>query len=150
MLYYEKFLRGRLTYFLSVTSFEDFLPEYKENHQRVREQVLNLQPQEVQRLWERLRENLKEEKRYYQYDFFYDNCTTRIREDIKWIYGARWRTDGWKFNERHSFRQEITPYFIYNAWTGFGIDICIGLPADRRPSRDERMFLPANLYDALA
>ncbi|HEY4288209.1 MAG TPA: DUF4105 domain-containing protein [Puia sp.] len=148
--FYDKFLRGRLTYFLGITSFKDFLPEYKDDHQRVREQVLNMQPEEIQRLWDRLQENLKEENRYYKYDFFYDNCSTRIREDIKWIYGDRLRTDDWKAGENRSFRQEITSYFIYNSWTGFGIDLCLGLSADKRPSPDERMFLPWNLYDALA
>jgi len=147
--FYTKFLQGRLTYFLSTASFEDFLQEYRYNHQRVREQVLNLQPQEVVLLWNKLIDNLKEENKYYKYDFFYDNCSTRIRDVIKTVGGNNWQVKDNGTSGTKSFRQEITPYFVNNSFTGFGIDVSIGLPADKHPTQAERMFLPSNLYDAI-
>lgn len=154
--FYIKFLAGRLDYYLSSAPFQEFLQEYKEDHQMVREQVLNMQGPEKQLLWEKLLENLKLKNRYYKYDFFYDNCSTRIRDDIDRIYGSRYRVDDPAAGNdvpaagnNKSFRQEIRPYFAYNPWIGFGIDVCLGLPADKRPSRNERMFLPQNLFEAL-
>src|SRR5262249_39815084 len=80
--FYQKFLSGRLIYFLSASTFADFLPEYQEGKRIVWEQVLKLTVAEKQAIYDRLLDNEKEQHRYYKYDFLYDNCTTRIRDDI--------------------------------------------------------------------
>jgi Domain of unknown function (DUF4105) len=49
-------------------------------------------PSEKQAIYDRLLDNLKEQNRYYKYDFLYDNCSTRIRDDIKYIRGNGWIT----------------------------------------------------------
>jgi hypothetical protein len=146
--FYQKFLAGRMTYSLSAGSFRDFLPEYQEGNRIVWEQVLNMSTQDKQLLWDRLLENLKEENRYYKYDFLYDNCSTRIRDGLQQIYGKRW--DIVAPTSPKSFRQQFSRGFAYNPWTGFGIDICTGLPADEYPSAKEQLFLPQNLFNALA
>ncbi|MBS1602455.1 MAG: DUF4105 domain-containing protein [Bacteroidetes bacterium] len=146
--FYQKFLSGRMTYSLSAGSFGDFLPEYQDGNRTVWEQVLNMSTQEKQLIWDRLLENLKEENRYYKYDFLYDNCSTRIRDALRRIYGGRW--DIAAPIPPKSFRQQFSSGFVYNPWTGFGINICTGLPADKYPGANERLFLPQNLFDALA
>jgi len=146
--FFQKFLAGRMTYSLSAGSFQDFIPEYQDGNRIVWEQVLNLSTQDKQLIWDRLLENLKEENRYYKYDFLYDNCSTRIRDGLQRIYGSRW--DIVAPSQPGSFRQQFSSGFPYNPWTGFGIDICTGLPADTYPSASEQLFLPQNLFDALA
>jgi len=146
--FYQKFLAGRMTYSLSAGSFRDFLPEYQDDNRIVWEQVLNMSTPDKQRIWDRLLDNLKEENRDYKYDFLYDNCSTRIRDDLQRIYGTRW--DIVAPIPPKSFRQQFSSGFAYNPWTGFGIDICTGLPADKYPSASEQLFLPQNLFDALA
>lgn len=146
--FYQKFLAGRMTYSLSAGSFRDFIPEYQDGNRIIWEQVLNMSTQDKQLIWERLLENLKEENRYYKYDFLYDNCSTRIRDDLQRIYGSRW--DIVTQSPPKSFRQQFSSGFAYNPWTGFGIDICTGLPADKYPRAGEQLFLPQNLFDALA
>jgi len=146
--FYQKFLAGRMMYSLSVGSFRDFLPEYQDGNRIVWEQVLSMSTQDKQLIWDRLLENMKEENRYYKYDFLYDNCSTRIRDGLQRIYGSKW--DIVAPAPMKSFRQQFSSGFAYNPWTGFGIDICTGLPADRYPSASEQLFLPQNLFDALA
>src|ERR1700743_201092 len=46
--FYGKFMRGRLIYFLDVSTFRDFLPEYQEGGRIVWEQVLRLTAAEKQ------------------------------------------------------------------------------------------------------
>jgi hypothetical protein len=145
--FYQKFLGGRLVYFLSASSFRDFLSEYQEGDRIVWEQELAMTPSEKQAMYDRLLDNLKEQNRYYKYDFLYDNCSTRIRDDIKYIRGNGWITP--PSAGVSSFRQEFGSTYSYNPWTGFGIDVCTGLPADKRPSTSESLFLPKNLFDAL-
>ena len=145
--FYQKFLSGRLIYFLSASTFRDFLSEYQEGDRIVWEQVLKMTTAEKQAIYERLLDNLKEQNRYYKYDFLYDNCSTRIRDDIKYIRGNSWITP--PSSGASSFRQEFGSTYSYNPWTGFGIDVCTGLPADKRPGKNESLFLPQNLFDAL-
>ena len=145
--FYRKFLSGRLLYFLSASTFNDFLPEYQDGGRIIWEQVLNLTRAERQVLYDRLLDNLKEQNRYYKYDFLYDNCSTRIRDDIRSIRGNGWITP--PAGGIGSFRQQFGRTYSYSAWTGFGIDICTGVPADKHPSAAENLFLPQNLFDAL-
>ena len=146
--FYQKFLSGRMTYSLSAGSFQDFLPEYQDGNRIVREQVLRMGLQEKQELFDRLLDNLKPQNSHYKYDFLYDNCSTRIRDGLQKVYGNRWEIA--PQTPRKSFRQQFGAGFAYNAWTGFGIDICTGLPADKYPDANQQLFLPQNLFDALA
>lgn len=145
--FYQKFLSGRLIYFLSASTFGDFLPEYQDGGRIVWEQVLKLTTAEKQAVYDRLLDNLKEQNRYYKYDFLYDNCSTRIRDDIQSIRGNSWITS--PPGGTRSFRQQFARTYSYNPWTGFGIDVCTGLPADKRPDANQNLFLPQNLFDAL-
>src|SRR5579859_4149104 len=145
--FYQKFLGGRLIYFLSASTFGSFLPEYQEGGRIVWEQVLKMTTAEKQAIYDRLLDNLKEQNRYYKYDFLYDNCSTRIRDKIQSICGNSWVTPSPA--GACSFRQQFGSTYSYNSWTGFGIDVCTGLPADKRPSANENLFLPQNLFDAL-
>jgi Domain of unknown function (DUF4105) len=145
--FYRKFLGGRLIYFLSVSTFGSFLPEYQEGGRIVWEQVLKMTTTEKQAIYNRLLDNLKEQNRYYKYNFLYDNCSTRIGDKIQSIYGKSWVT--LPPAGARSFRQQFGSTYSYNPWTGFGIDVCTGLPADKRPSPSENLFLPQNLFDAL-
>src|SRR6185437_3420491 len=125
----------------------DFLPEYADGGRIVWEQVLTMTAAEKQAIYDRLLDNLKEQNRYYKYDFLYDNCSTRIRDAIQAIRGNGWITS--PPAGIPSFRQQFGRTYSYNAWTGFGIDICTGLPADKHPNAGENLFLPQNLFDAL-
>jgi len=80
--FYLKFVRGKLNYYLSAANLNDFLFEYIATGRGVSEQVLDLSPQEKATIFHYLLENIKEENKFYQYDFFYNNCTTRLRDII--------------------------------------------------------------------
>ena len=81
--FYKKFVQGKLLYFVSVDSIQNFLWEYEYFKRGVMEQVLNLTCAEKQNMIAALFENAKEENKYYRYDFNYDNCTTRLRDILE-------------------------------------------------------------------
>src|SRR5690606_31625041 len=80
--FYSKFVRGKLNYYLSTEYFRDFVYGYRLEGRGITEQVLLLTAEEKLALKKFLRENLKPENRHYAYDFFLDNCTTRLRDLI--------------------------------------------------------------------
>ncbi|HLV53398.1 MAG TPA: DUF4105 domain-containing protein, partial [Cryomorphaceae bacterium] len=77
--FYVKFTRGKLNYILSVTTFDQFIWEYEYTGRSVFRQVLDLSPAQKEDLFAFLEQNALPENREYKYDFFYDNCSTRIR-----------------------------------------------------------------------
>ena len=81
--FYNKFVKGKLLYFVSIDSLPSFMEEYDYYKRGITEQAINISCEEKQRMVAALFENAKEENKYYRYDFNYDNCTTRLRDMLE-------------------------------------------------------------------
>ena len=142
--FYTKFVRGKLQYYLSQENFNDFLYAYQYFKRGVSEQVLNLTEKEKKEIQRALFENLTEENRYYKYDFFYDNCSTRLRDIIfKTKSNQAFNPPQFVANGL-TFRDHLHTYLdrAEMKWTRLGIDLILGLKADRKMSVSNAMFLP--------
>lgn len=147
--FYVKFVRGQLDYKLSKEYFEVFIPSYAYDNRSIVEQELNLTLQQKRKLFALLQENYKPENRYYKYDFFFDNCSSRIRDimlkafgdDFQYHYPEDWKTS------KLTFRNLIDLYLTHHHWSDFGIDIALGLPTDAIASPSDYMFLPDYLFE---
>ena len=138
--FYLKFMNGQLDYMLSVSRFSSFLSSYRDDHRGVQAYLLNLSQPEKQQVWDFLRWNMEPENRKYRYDFFFDNCATRIRDlyfRIKGIEAADFELQG-----NHSYRDYLHQYLQKSPWTAQGIDLIIGIKADAKASPYSRAFLP--------
>ncbi|WP_439880804.1 Lnb N-terminal periplasmic domain-containing protein [Pontibacter sp. MBLB2868] len=149
--FYLKFARGKLNYKLSVAYFSDFLYSYTMDNRSVYEQVLNLTPEQRQKYWNFLTNNYLPENRFYLYDFFFDNCATRIRDGLE----ATFPNNQIKFNisqfdKDYTFRNLIDLYLPPQPWGDFGIDLALGAKIDREATPYEYMFLPDYLSKGFA
>lgn len=144
-----KFAGGRLLYFLSVTSYPSFAASYIADNRALSEQVLHLSKVEKQRIFDKVEENLQPEHRYYYYQFFSDNCTSRVYELIASVLGPDFQTDTTYIREQLSFRQLIRPHLEAFPWTRVGMNVGLGLEADHKTQLHERVFLPDELELAL-
>jgi len=138
-----RFAKGRLDYMLGAYSYEDFLREYFLEGRSVWSQKVNLTNAEKEKLFSLIDENLRPENVKYRYDFFFDNCATRVRDII-----AGSASDTVIFpvqEEKKSFRQLIDPYQKVMPWLDFGADLLLGLQADRKATSSDEMFLPVYL-----
>lgn len=148
--FYVKFTRGQLNYMLSIDTFDSFINYRQYENRSVVEQELNLTNIQKEQLYHLLLINYKPENRNYKYDFFFDNCATRIRDimktafpdDFKYNYPKEWTNSGL------TFRNLIDMYLGYHHWSDFGIDIALGLPTDDIASPTDYMFLPDYLSEA--
>jgi hypothetical protein len=146
--FYQKFLMGKLSYSLSVYEFKRMVYAYKYYNQSLYEQVLNLNYDEKVELYNIININYLPENRYYPYDFFFDNCSSRIRDVLENVLGEKLYFDDQHIKKHKTFRQ-LLDEFLYSAkWGDFGIDLIIGRPADVIASSREYMFLPYKLFDA--
>ena len=139
--FYPLFIRGQLLYMLTVTPLNSFLYSYMIDGRSVHEQVLNLTAAEKQNIYDFLQINRQPENIHYFYDFFYDNCATRVRDLVDIHLDIDWGPDPHPTEER-SFRQMLRPPVQHIPWISFGIDILLGLPADKTATPWHYMFLP--------
>jgi len=143
-----RFAKGRLDYMLGSYSYETFLYEYVNEGRAVWSQRLNLTTAEKEKLFSLINENLKPENVKYRYDFFFDNCATRIR-DI--LVASASDTIIFPVKEKlKSFRQLVDPNQKVLPWIDFGADMLLGLQAARKATPADEMFLPAYLMDNLS
>lgn len=148
--FYMKFMRGQLPYLLGSTKMHYFLQEYQAEKRSVIEQVLILDNARKKEIISFLQENIKPENRSYAYDFFYDNCATRV-VDVYDIYGQKGKEINYLNEvEKKTFRDLLKENLKNLPWSEFGIDIVIGARADRLTTRRHQMFLPEYLMDNLA
>lgn len=148
--FYIKFARGKLLYYISLEYFSDFVYAYRATGRTITEQVLDLDAAEKIALRSYLNENLKEENRYYKYDFFFDNCTTRLR-DLLLSFKKPTPDFPAVMPEQTRFRQAIHQYLDKGKqyWSKLGIDILLGAPTDAVMTAAEQQFLPDNLMASL-
>ncbi|MFP4690911.1 MAG: DUF4105 domain-containing protein [Bacteroidales bacterium] len=153
--FYSKFLQGRLLYQLSVSPVRDFLVSYDRSGRWVEQQSLNLSTKEKQRIYDFLQLNRRPENIHYLYDFFYDNCATRIRDILDKELDMNWGTNlaspgiAESGSGEKSFRELLHPYTAHIPWTAFGIDILLGIPADKTATGWDAMFLPDHLFESV-
>lgn len=153
--FYGKFIRGNLNYRLSVASFDSFLENYRYEERAVYEQSLALNQAECQAVMDFLVENYKPQNRYYRYDFFFDNCATRIRDLFELVLNNRLK---WHFEDSSrrfspdtppsTFRQLVDQCTRHRYWADFGIDLMLGAKTDRLAQPREYLFLPDYLQKA--
>ena len=146
----QKFVQGKLLYFVSIDSLSSFMEEYDYYKRGITEQSVNLSCIEKQRMVAALFENAKEENKYYLYDFNYDNCTTRLRDMLEKAAGKQLETKNILPKPGTTFRHLIHTYLDKGGqqWSKLGIDILLGTPMDKKVTNREAMFLPDYLLIA--
>lgn len=78
----QDFFKGRLEYWLSRDSMTKTVYHYSVEDRSMLAQHLALSPTQKQALKAQLETNALPENRKYKYDYFFDNCSTRVRDAI--------------------------------------------------------------------
>ena len=138
--FYLKFIRGKLPYQLGIQRFEPFLNAYIEENRQCRELEINLNEKERLALIDFLSVNYLPENREYPYDFFFDNCATRIRDILENKFQANYPDTS--LVKKASFRHFLAQYVGQNSWINVGFYLILGLPADAIATFRDEMFLP--------
>lgn len=140
--FYSKFTRGKLLYYVNDESFLGFMNIYQQEGRSVYEQVLNLKPEDAILVNNFLINNLKEENKYYRYDFLFDNCSTRIRDLFSTTFGKRFEYGYVVKDDSVSFRTFLDYYERNVHWERFGINLLLSNKVDDKMNNAQSMFLP--------
>ncbi len=143
--FYLKFLHGNLIYSLSRTSFENAKQSLILENRSLIETPLILNKIEKTRLIRYLENNILPDNRDYRYNFLYDNCATRIIELLE-----KSTSDSLIIKPEvlpvKTFRQLLSPYLKSRPWVHMGIDLLMGIQADKMARLIEPAFLPDYLH----
>ncbi|WP_375338157.1 DUF4105 domain-containing protein [Bacteroides sp. ET336] len=135
-----RFVKGETDYQLGVNDFRSFEAEYMFRGSSVYQQILNLTYEEKLKLQNLLFTNYLPQNRVYRYNYFYDNCTTRARDQIeKCIDGDVEYPNSVPDKTFRGIIHEFTKGFD---WEEFGIDLCLGAGADKPIGIRQQMFSP--------
>lgn len=141
------FARGADTFWVAASPPDRMLEGYRYADRSIWVQRLPLTMEQKRQVIAKLAHDVKVENRYYSYDHFFDNCTTRIRDIID-------EATGGLLSASHppaprSFREYARDGFFGNRGALLITDIAMGRITDRQPTHYEAMFLPDYLREAV-
>jgi hypothetical protein len=140
--FYLNFARGNLNYMMDVYDYAPYRDYYIEHNRYIHEQVLDLTYDQKVKIFNYLQWNNLPQNQYYQYDYFYNNCATKIRDVIQTALRDEVAFDSTFIKTNYTIRNLTDLYLTKQPWGDLGIDICLGLPMDKKASPFEYMFLP--------
>jgi len=140
--FYLNFTRGFLYYKLGVYSYPHFRDYYISHNRYVHEQIVNLDSVQKQKIFSYLENNSLPENQTYRYDYFYNNCSSKIRDVFAEVFKDQIQFDGTFIKTNYTIRDLTDIYLQQQPWGDLGIDICLGLPMDKKATPYEYMFLP--------
>ncbi len=144
--FYLKFLHGQLNYFVSATEYTDFTWEYDHYGRSVFEQRLKLSAEELQYLFDTLCINIRPGNKYYKYDFFRDNCATRVRDIVEVSLAGRSFIKNTEQHPATSYRDLIYKYTDSTLlWWRLGIDLLLGARCDAAMTTSQYMYIPMEM-----
>jgi hypothetical protein len=136
------FLRATARFEVTTSSLDRMLAKYRAQDRRMWRQRLALTDEQAVALARRVEHDALPANKYYFYDHFDENCTTRIRDHIDAVtdgaLSAHSRDVPWDRTLRDAVRQGMAPDLPAAA----GIEMVTGAYIDRVPSLWEAMFLP--------
>jgi hypothetical protein len=145
---FADFLRGRLTYWLSTASGMETLREYQFTDRTIELQELDLSMADKEALAHRLEVNAQPENRKYLYDYFWDNCSTRVRDAVDVATGGRLKT-AMQTPAQLTYRHHALRLTSDLLWEYLGLDFGLGRPTDLPATRWQEGFIPEVLHDQL-
>lgn len=141
-----RFMRGETDYELGAIPYYYFQQSYLTRGSDVFQQTIRLTPQEAFTLDSLLRDNLRPANKTYRYNYFYDNCTTRARDQIE--RALKHRIEYPQTDTLTTYRDWVQFCTKGHPWSSFAIDCCLGAEADRPLDLRQQLFLPQNLKKA--
>ena len=141
------FVQGRMLYRLAAFRPEVDLENYASEGRSVWIQELNLTPEQRYAVAEMLGQNALPENAEYRYDYFVQNCSTKVRDVLDAVLEGELKETMSARARGETFRSLAMAYAQPEPWLAVGIDLGLGPAADRKLSFWDEMFLPLRLRD---
>lgn len=144
------FARGRMHYLMDAAYTEQDRRYYIESGRSVTRQLLALTPEQAAALRDFLLWNLRPENARYDYDYYADNCTTRVRDALDHALGGIIHKQLAARAAGMTYRQQTARLMSAQPWLMLILDLGLGPYADQPLSAWQESFLPMVLQRELA
>ncbi|CAN5712391.1 hypothetical protein BH23GEM11_BH23GEM11_13110 [soil metagenome] len=144
-----RFLRGTMRYSMGPADPEPFLRIYAATNRAVYANRIHLTQAQAAELDAFVRWNYLPENRPYVYDYYRDNCSTRLRDALDLVLGGQIAA---QFQDRptgRSYRWFSRELVQVTGWVDQGLSFLLGMRGDVTISEWEAMFLPVELIQHL-
>jgi hypothetical protein len=145
--YWQRFMKGNWIYQVGAVDLGRTLAEYQYLNRSVWAQELNLTPAEKREVQAFLEWNVQPENREYLYDYYRDNCSTRIRDVIDRATGGRLKAATAGKPTGTTYRWHSERLVEGDKLSYFGLLGGLGPAADRPIDQWEEMFLPGKVRE---
>lgn len=144
-----RFVQGRMQYMLVALPLEQDLAYYRDVGRGATVQWLDLDPAQARQLAADLAENARPENARYRYDYYTDNCATRVRDALDRALGGQLQRTLVGRSSGDTWRSESLRLASPAPWMWLAFDIGLGPPADKPLSRWQLGFIPSRLAEGL-
>lgn len=143
-----KFILGRFVYWLAKQPIGERIALYRQLNVSLEAQELNLTAVQKRTLFEALEENAREENRSYLYDYYRDNCATRVRDVIDRLVEGRLQSVSIGPADM-TFRQHTLRLTADNTVLTLALNLVLAGTTDRPINQWEEMFLGTYVQQGL-
>ncbi len=144
-----RFLQGRMWYWMQGFPAQSYVELYRRDNRSVWVQELEMPPPARRELQRFLEWNERPENRFYHYDYYRDNCSTRVRDALDRALGGRIRQETSELATGRTYRFHTRRLTANDPLIYTGLVMALGQPVDRPISAWDEMFLPLALREHL-
>jgi len=143
--FFLNFVRGRMRYWMQGWDVRAQIEAYASQGRAIWIQELALEPERVGELQAFLEWNERPENRFYRYDYFWDNCSTRVRDALDRVLEGRLRAELEEVPTGETFRDHTLRATEPIFWAWGWLHFAMGPMTDRDLSAWEAAFIPMEL-----
>jgi hypothetical protein len=142
-----RFVQGRMWYWMQGFPAQSYVESYRRANRSVWVQELEIPAEKRRELQAFLEWNQQPEHRFYHYDYYRDNCSTRVRDALDRALGGRLRERTEKVATGLTYRFHSQRLTANDPLVFTGLLLALGHPVDQPISAWQEMFLPLALRE---
>jgi hypothetical protein len=144
-----RFAKGHMRYWMAGMDAERSAAAYRARGRSVWVQELNLTAAQRAELQQFLEWNGQEQNKYYDYNYYGDNCSTRVRDALDRVLGGTLKRQTENLTTAFTYRDHTRRLLQDDILAYVGIMLGLGQPVDRPISEWDAGFLPVQLQQSL-
>src|SRR6266550_3326657 len=141
----RRFLTGDTRYWMEPIDFAPMIRFYKERDRSILAQELNLTPAQRLKLQQFVQNNALPENKFYRYDYYRDNCSTRLRDALDHAVSGQLQLATVTRATSGTYRWHTQRLMTGDIPLYTGVTLALGHPADKLISVWDEMFLPVRM-----
>ena len=147
--FFLRFLMGRMLYFSAAQEAGVEFAQYIAENRDIRAQRLELEAHQQELLIRYLLEEIQPENRDYLYDYYRNNCSTRVRDVLDMALDGVLKASSDSTMAPQTWRDHTRRLTAGDFWLYLGLESVLGIYVDRPISLWDEMFIPGVLAEVV-